>query len=768
MSLVFTGSETPILISQDDNPSLHTYGEKMITYLDGYWYVVFTINDGANNTRVLKSSDFTTWEETNFPTDLDYEHPKIYKGNDRIFVLTGQDGVGNGDEMFLHIYYNNTWATHSLPTIPVSLTVYTNNYLVVDSNNDAHIVTNTYSTTTSKRKYFHTRFDTFAESFDSWEEINSSTYYTADINAVCIDYSDNIHIVANHKLTISDSSKNYYTYGNTGSWQTWENITSYIVDSNYVDVISDLNNVIYIVNFGYQTLDVITGNYGSWNSTNIESREDGQYELGSITNDGNVIHIMCFDDYYYPTSNRLLYITNNSGDWVVTEFTNNDLYSYACIYHTDNAIASMVVDLDNYIIYGYYLQDIVMSKHNPMFYRANQMYFNGIVSPNTVFHSTTLRPDFSKTQQQSIVFINNNYYCTFGSSMLSSPYSKYVRVYKSLNGVDWVDINFPNTYQSEFASITYDLNNNIHLICEDVTTHKLNYSCYNITTETWSDIVQINNGYSDCKILVGSENIIHVVSASGDYIYHSYSSNGVNWISEEVFSQTLYDSIDFFGSACIDKNNTIHIVFKYNNYGVSTVLKYCYGTTGDWNIIDVFSTDVLYATMHHDIGVDSNNNIHIVYNKSDGSEVTDNYFYYSVISNNVVLYTKKINVSDEIIINNISIDDDNNIHVCLNIDEFKNRIAYIKYDGSAWGNLIIITESLTYDFEEHSLVYAKNNNLIIFACDTRSPYDVFVYIGISEDVWKRVRKIRNYNTQFRLSKSTKYLNDNTEWGRVSL
>ncbi|MGE5438062.1 MAG: hypothetical protein ACM3O3_12685 [Syntrophothermus sp.] len=366
MSISFTGNETHFTIYTAGDYAWLYYGNKL-TYCNGYWYVLIDISDSVEELKLYKSSDLINWTNTNYSSATGHDSSTLCSGSNKVFIVSKHSTTYSYD---LIIYNGSSFTTVLLPTLPTTSTTIWRIYVVVDSNGNPHVVLHTTSTTVAKRKFYHTRYDCNSSTWDSWEIINDASYNTVYLYSITIDDNDIIHILGHYRLTSTGTIYKVYSCGNTGSWTAWENMNTYFTDGvNDVDMVY-YNNVLYILWTGADYFKVLYGSSGSWSDDTIESSGAVQtfYQYGHLCVDNTgVIHVVCHDTNYYPTTTRLIYANNSTGSFVKVEMSdNNPRYLYSNIYYANNALLIIVSDEITGNVYGYKVLQST-ANHAPMF-----------------------------------------------------------------------------------------------------------------------------------------------------------------------------------------------------------------------------------------------------------------------------------------------------------------------------------------------------------------------------------------------------------------
>jgi len=330
-----------------------------------------------------------------------------------------------------------------------------------------------------------------------------------------------------------------------------------------------------------------------------------------------------------------------------------------------------------------------------------------------------------------------------------------------------------NYGQSEFSEIAIDDNNIIHVVWEDSsngiwgTDREIMYAKYS-TQIGWSNITIISDGYnarfwndgqsSNPKIAIDGNNHIHVVwsdytdgvwGTDIEIMYVNYTdTNGwsnVSVISDGFEGDYWNNRTSINPSIVIDGNNTVHVVWEddtYGVWGVDTEIMYVNRTaTGSWSNATVISDGFEGSYWNNDdseiptIAVDSSNTLHVVWEDASNGEWTYNaldteifYVNYTAINgwSNVSVISDGYQGSHW---NNgpsnrpsIATDENNNAHVVW--DDFhgggvsKTQIWYVNYSPqNGWSNGTMISDGFegsywNNDFSYEPVVAIDSDNVI--------------------------------------------------------
>ena len=323
------------------------------------------------------------------------------------------------------------------------------------------------------------------------------------------------------------------------------------------------------------------------------------------------------------------------------------------------------------------MQNNIKQKHRKSF---NNNHLNTSKS-NTDLRQGTID---SKLVPNSIDFNNQdkvikdslgNIYVVYYNKLINAR-SQIICKKSSDNGETWIDMNFPTIsgYHQYHPSIAIDSNNNLHV--------------------TWYGYDVNNPGYYQVK-------------------YSKF--DGTSWSNwTNISNVNGYSQV--YPSIAIDSNNNLHVVWSGKDPGTSDYqIKYSKFDGTSWsnwiNISNIDEDQQLYPS----IAIDSNNNLHVVWQGSDNT--SSGYYQVKYSKFDGTSWSNWINISN---INrcyqqypSIAIDNNNNLHVVWqgsdNTHIDKQQIKYSKFDGTSWSNWINISPTIGYNQHFPSICkYYKN------------------------------------------------------------
>jgi hypothetical protein len=334
MPKVFNGTENMQLVYDTGYPS--TFIPPKLIKAGDYWYCCMDYWGSAS--VVLKSSDLTTWTDTTFPSDKNYTESKITKDSDNnIYVVTL---VSSERVIYVHKYNGTSWTTDTLPQLP-SATLMSDVHICIDSSDIPHVIC---------RDTTYTAFHNYITSgnWTTWESVgNLNRLY---VHGVCIGSNNTIHIAVWGRTTSGDSYEIKYISGSRGSWGSFETVLEN-PRSNQTQIVITSSGVVYIVcaragtEVGHAVLTVISGNSGSWTTTDLLSGIKYMEGL-SVSTDGTYVHIVSVDGQNYAGENTPMYYSHNiSGSWTTPITLNTSNGQNPSIYATSD---DTVIIFNNY------------------------------------------------------------------------------------------------------------------------------------------------------------------------------------------------------------------------------------------------------------------------------------------------------------------------------------------------------------------------------------------------------------------------------------
>ncbi|MBD3255114.1 MAG: hypothetical protein GF383_08465 [Candidatus Lokiarchaeota archaeon] len=262
----------------------------------------------------------------------------------------------------------------------------------------------------------------------------------------------------------------------------------------------------------------------------------------------------------------------------------------------------------------------------------------------------------------------------------------------------------------------------------------INYENASVISDGFADIWGWNNDTSDYPdIVVDSDNNLHVVwqdSTKGSWgggdgdkeiMYANYSASG--WSNATVISddETGWNTLSSYDPViAVDASNNLHVVWEETtngDWGSDTEIMYVNYTASGWSDATVISDDETAwntgESIDPDIGVDSNNDLHVVWvDETEGPwggvypdwEIMYANYTSSGWSNATVISDGFADIwgwnNDTSVHPDIVVDSDNNLHVVWEDDtegpwgggSSDSEIMYAYYTNSSWSNATVISD----------------------------------------------------------------------------
>jgi len=270
---------------------------------------------------------------------------------------------------------------------------------------------------------------------------------------------------------------------------------------------------------------------------------------------------------------------------------------------------------------------------------------------------------------------------------------------------------------------------------------------------TWTDLgLPIVSGYNQAvpSIAIDSLNNLHVVWQGTDSSYTAntqikYSKfNGTTW-SSWINIQPISSYNQVTSSIAIDSLNNLHVV--WNGYDSSNIsyyqIKYSKfnGTTwSSWINIQAISG---YHQLSPSITIDSLNNLYVVWYGTDSTNSSYNQIKYSKF--NGTTWSSWINMqtisSYSQYYPSIAIDSLNNLHVVWRGFDSSNaanyQIKYSKFNGSTWSSWINIQTVSSYHQNSPSITIDSLDNLHVvwYGVSSSSSYYQIKYSKFNGTTW---------------------------------
>jgi len=402
---------------------------------------------------------------------------------------------------------------------------------------------------------------------------NTGGSFTTSVNITVVDnlpiitYSpDDLNLTNNTAMTILSPT-------NTGGDVLISNILSTFVNSTlhsgslqngYVgqdsSVVIDSNNAVHIsyYDFSSNKLQYITNKSGSWVISTLDSSADIVGYATSIALDSNDnVHI----SYHDETNGDLKYATDSSGAWVLSSI---DTVGYV------GSFTSIVIDSNGHVHIAY--ED---STNTALKYATNS---SGAWVTTTVDASGDVG-EYLSIDLDSNDAVHISYRDGTNSAVKHATDSSGSWV---TSVVDSSGVGFG------FTSLSIDSNDAIHIAYSDDTTYVLKYATG--SSGSWTVSTLTSSVVWFASLSVDSNDFVHIAYADSSGLIHLTDSSG-SWVAATADSNT---SVGGSSSIAHDSNNGIHISYsdEYNS-----ALKYAFApasSVGSWSISRPLPSGILF------------------------------------------------------------------------------------------------------------------------------------------------------------------------------
>ena len=270
---------------------------------------------------------------------------------------------------------------------------------------------------------------------------------------------------------------------------------------------------------------------------------------------------------------------------------------------------------------------------------------------------------------------------------------------------------------------------------------QIRYVIHWYANDTWSQVrnlTDVNFVHESPDAEVDEFGIIHLVYMKYDsdslyceVMYQNFTQ-GSGWGSVTQISAGGGTQSQELQNIAIDSNNDIHVVWQHwdgSAYNISYI-KYT-NSTNSWGSIDEIVTEEWsqsYATM----AIDSNNNIHLAwYGKYVGSETfpQTRYYYYNATSANWENMQNWTNVAGSQGISGISVDRSDNAYVSWRgMIDGDYRVRHRNNTGGSWGSIVTIINDGNY-LSGFSSVFPKVDEISI-----NIPHSGYAFIFTNDSI----------------------------------
>jgi len=327
----------------------------------------------------------------------------------------------------------------------------------------------------------------------------------------------------------------------------------------------------------------------------------------------------------------------------------------------------------------------------------------------------------SKTNNRDIAIDSDgNLHCVYVKSV--DTFNQIFHAKSTDNGENWTETQLSSgSYYPTHPSLAIDSNDNLHVVWEGQWTNSTTY--YQIyytkfSSGSWSTQAAITSGnYSNGSpaIAIDSSDNIHVVF-HGPYSGESYSqirylkySSG-SWSAVANITSDHYMRYD--PSIAIDSNDNLHVVWegKSSYYTASYNIYYSKYSAGAWSAATNITADNNYQHVNPCIAITPNDYLHVVWEENNATYQSVYQIFYRRFTNS---WETAVNLtSDNTYYQynaNISVDTkSNSIYVIWEGQSAASttyrQIRFKKYAGS-WGSISNLTTG-DFNHENPSLIFA--------------------------------------------------------------
>ena len=609
--MTYDGSSwsTPVSLDSTDD-----VGEESSLAIDSNDNLHVTYRDSTNNNLEYMTYDGSSWStpvSLDSTDDIGYDSSLAIDSNDNLHV-TYYDWTGGNLEYMTHD--GSSWST------PVSLDTFQvvgySPSLAIDSNDNLHVTY--YALTPGNLEYMTHDGSSWSTpaSLDSTGDVGSDS-------SLAIDSNDNLHVTY---LDYSNGNLEYMTYDGS-SWSTPVSLdsTDYVgvdsslaIDSNdnlhvaYYDETSDnLEYVTYstpappVISYSPSELNLTNntlmsvlsptntgGSIGAFSTVsgivNVTLDSTGRVgDHNSIAIDSNDhSHLAYYYSYNAQTVEDLIYATDKSGSWVITTLDSADSVGM----HT-----SIAIDSNSAVHISYYDET-----NNDLKYatdKSGSWILTTVDSTGDVGVDTSIDIDSNDS-------VHISYYDSTNDDLK----------YATDKSGSWVNTTLDSSAtMGRYSSIALDSNDAVHISYNDVTNRTLKYATDKSSTWVLSTLDSSNSVGRDTSIDIDSNDKIHIS-------YLDYTSWDLRYATDKTGSW-VFSTIDSAGnvgwytSTALDSNDAVHISYYYDPMGNGNgeALKYATDKNGSWVMTTLVSISGKEMGRDNEIALDSNNEIHIVY-----------------------------------------------------------------------------------------------------------------------------------------------------------
>jgi parallel beta-helix repeat protein len=324
----------------------------------------------------------------------------------------------------------------------------------------------------------------------------------------------------------------------------------------------------------------------------------------------------------YSEGNTLIenFISHNSIGIILQWFANNNIVKKNKISESGrySSVMSGIYSSDSN--FNTIMSNVLLNNHDGIYLcRSNE----NILTKNMIQSSQTFGITLLNSNK-NLLYLNDFYdntYSEASSNIWNSTdkitYTYDDRIYTNYLGNYWDDYTGSDADGDGIGDTLYsiDSDNNNYPLME-------RFESYSAPTEEHPLIAQgaLGPGTPARKLARTSDGVLHCVYSRPDgllfQIYHSYSSdNGETWTEEALTSESYNQT---YPAIATDSNDYLHVVWQGCHSGSPShpQIRYKKYTTGWGNIVNI-TNDTDWDQRYPAIAVDSNDNLHVVWQKID-------------------------------------------------------------------------------------------------------------------------------------------------------
>jgi len=272
------------------------------------------------------------------------------------------------------------------------------------------------------------------------------------------------------------------------------------------------------------------------------------------------------------------------------------------------------------------------------------------------------------------------------------------------------------------TSIAIDSNNDVHISYYDYTNVDLKYATNVSGAWVTSTIDSEGSVGWDTSIAIDSNNKVHISYRDITYDDLKYATNASGaWVTSTIDSEV---NMVWYTSIAIDSNNKVHISY-YDS--TNRDLRYATNASGAWvtSTIDGAVYDADYRGQFPSMAIDSNNKVHISYNRVLGAANGD-LKYATNVSGAWVTSTifDSNGIGEDVRDTSIAIDSNNKVHISYHQRDNINDREEIKYVTDASGAWVISTIDSEGSVGLYTSIAIDSNNKVHISYYASLSYDL--------------------------------------------